>query len=61
MKLIKKLILAIVVLFVITFPTDAQEITSNILTRVFLIKYGDKFGFSFTIEVQDRQYLIQTQ
>lgn len=36
----------------------ASVITSNILTRVFLIKYKNSTGTAFTIEVDDRQYLI---
>ena len=36
----------------------SQEVTSNILQRVFLIKYSDKLGSSFTIDIKDRQYLV---
>ena len=55
----KKLLLAIAaVLLIVSSSSGAEFVTSNIITRVFLIKYGDKFGSSFTIEVQDRQYLI---
>ncbi len=36
----------------------SQEVSSNILQRVFLIKYGTEAGASFTIDVENRQYLI---
>ena len=36
----------------------AQEVGTHILQRVFFIKYGEKYGASFTIDVQGRQYLI---
>ena len=40
------------------YPLKTQEITSDILSRVFLIKYQNTFGSSFTIEVDGRQYLL---
>jgi hypothetical protein len=48
---------------IITLPISnhAHQVTSNILQRVFLINYGEKFGTSFTIEVQKRQYLISAR
>jgi len=54
----RKLILTIVMLLLITLPSEAEVITANIVTRVFFIKYGNNAGTAFTIEVQDRQYLI---
>jgi S1-C subfamily serine protease len=36
----------------------AQEVGTHILQRVFFIKYGEKCGTSFTIDVQGKQYLI---
>jgi|SRR6185369_800279 len=52
-------LIAAVLLLNIAQPNKAQvEVTSNILSRVFLVKYGVNQGTGFTIEVQDRQYLI---
>ena len=39
-------------------PCKSQEVTANILRRVFFIQFGKYSGSSFTIEVQSRQYLI---
>lgn len=36
----------------------SQEITGDIVTRVFLIKYGNKQGTCFTVDVDSKQYLI---
>ena len=58
MQNIKSIIISMIFLVGVTPNTFAQEITTNILTRVFLIKYGNTFGSSFTIEVDDKQYLI---
>lgn len=55
---VKKLFLPIALLLLIASPSEAQVITANIISRVFLIKYGEMSGSSFTIEVDDRQYLI---
>lgn len=33
-------------------------VTTNILQRVFFIKYNNKFGTAFTVDVDNRQYLI---
>ena len=45
--------------FVLSMSTYSysSQITTNVYTRVFLIKYQN-FGTAFTIEVDDRQYLI---
>jgi S1-C subfamily serine protease len=53
----------ILLLLCLAFPSlcKSQEVTSNILQRVFLIKYGQEFGASFTIDVQNRQYLITSK
>ncbi len=52
------LIVSLICLLLSFAPCKSQEITANILQRVFLIKYGKKIGSSFTIDVQNRQYLV---
>lgn len=37
---------------------NANSITANVLQRVFLIKCGNIYGTAFTIEVDNKQYLI---
>jgi hypothetical protein len=55
----RKVLIVTLILLLLSFaPCKSQEVTSNILQRVFLIKYGGKLGSSFTIDVQNRQYLI---
>jgi len=44
-----------------SIPLHAEFLTANILQRVFLIKYGDKYGSSFTIDVDNKQYLISAK
>jgi len=44
-------------LLIVSHVHSSVEITSNAFSRVFLIKYKD-FGTAFTIEVDQRQYLI---
>jgi hypothetical protein len=58
-----KVALLFVVLLVLPLMAIAQPelVTSNVLQRVFLIKYGDQFGSSFTIDVDNRQYLISAK
>lgn len=34
------------------------QMTTNVLRRTFLIKYGDVTGTAFTIDVDERQYLV---
>lgn len=43
---------------IIVVTTGSSQVTTNVLTRVFNIRYKDRIGSSFTIEVQNRQYLI---
>ncbi len=38
--------------------TVSAQVTSNVLRRVFLIKYKDNSGSAFTIDVDGRQYLV---
>ena len=38
-----------------------ELITANVLQRVFLIKYADQFGASFTVDVDNKQYLISAK
>jgi hypothetical protein len=40
---------------------QSEMVTTNVLYRVFLIKYGDLSGSSFTIDVDNRQYLISAK
>ncbi|MDD3923286.1 MAG: hypothetical protein PHY39_07160 [Endomicrobiaceae bacterium] len=39
----------------------AQYITTNIIQRVLFVKYGSSIASSFTIEIDDRQYLISAK
>jgi len=55
------LTLSIVSVLLVSQRASSQDITTNILQRVFLIKYGNKFCSSFTVEVQQRQYLITSR
>lgn len=52
------LLLICLLAFPIVSFAQTELVTSNVLHRVFLIKYGDQFGSSFTIDVDNRQYLI---
>jgi hypothetical protein len=58
---IKCLVLTGVLILISVPPCHSQEITSNILQRVFLIRFGERFGSSFTLDVQNRQYLITSR
>lgn len=40
---------------------QSEMVTANVLYRVFLIKYGKHFGSSFTVDVDNRQYLISAK
>ena len=55
----------LLLVFLLALPlisfAQTELVTSNVLHRVFLIKYGDKFGSSFTIDVDNRQYLISAK
>jgi hypothetical protein len=42
------------------YPTP-ELVTSNVLHRVFLTRYGGQYGSSFTIDVDNRQYLISAK
>ncbi len=44
--------------FLIACPVSKAQVTSNILLRVFLIKSGAEGGTAFTIERNQKQYLI---
>src|SRR5687767_13563950 len=56
----KRLAFILVLICCLTALASAQgsEVSTNIIRRVFLIKFGDSFGTCFTIEVDGRQYLI---
>ena len=54
----KKISFLILFLFLLCNTTNAKSITANVLQRIFLIKYGDNYGTAFTIEVDNKQYLI---
>lgn len=45
----------------ISISLNAQLVSSNILQRVFLVKYNNSVGTLFTIEVENRQYLISAK
>lgn len=36
-------------------------LTTNIIQRVLMVRYGDSFGTAFTIEKDDKQYLISAK
>lgn len=58
---LKKILVAYVFLALLFNPWMAlgqDAVRTNIITRVFRIEYGAKSGSSFTIDVDDRQYLI---
>jgi hypothetical protein len=42
----------------VRFAAGRNMVSSNILTRVFCLRVGSDIGSSFTIEVDDHQYLI---
>lgn len=50
-------------LFLIPTMSFAQNqlVTSNVLHRVFFIKYGNQVGTGFTIDIDNRQYLISAK
>jgi len=48
----------IILIIAAAVPISSQEITTNIINRVFHIKIGNKEGSGFAIEVDNRQYLI---
>lgn len=58
-----KIALLLFCIFALPMVAFAQPelINSNVLHRVFLIKYGDQFGSSFTIDVDNKQYLISAK
>ena len=58
-----KIALTVICLLLSPLASFAQVelVSSNVLQRVFLIKYGEQFGSSFTIDVNNRQYLISAK
>lgn len=54
----KVVIVTFIILLLSSTPCKSQDVTTNILQRVFFIKYGTKVGSSFTIDVENRQYLV---
>ena len=54
----KKVICITVTLLVLTSTCFAADITTNILQRVLLIKYGESLGTCFTIDVDKKQYIV---
>lgn len=51
-------ILTFLIIFTVLDVALGQHLTGNVITRVFLIRYGTEMGSSFTIEVDQRQYLV---
>ena len=45
-------------LFILAGTVLPQQVTMNVIRRVFLIKYNNHVATSFTIDVDNRQYLI---
>jgi len=60
-----RLTLSIFLLTLIILPltsfAETDLVTTNVLQRVFFIKYGDQSGSSFTIDVDNKQYLISAK
>ena len=54
------LLVCLLALPIISFA-QPEIVTSNVLQRVFLIKFGDQYGSSFTIDVDNKQYLISAK
>lgn len=56
---------ALLALVLLTLPltcfAQTEAVTSNVLQRVFMIKYGDNVGTGFTIDVDNKQYLISAK
>lgn len=52
------LALSMLVSFLAGVHAESKSITSNIILRVFLVRYHEELCSSFTIEVDGRQYLI---
>lgn len=48
----------IILIIAAAVPISSQDITTNIINRVFHIKNSNKEGTGFAIEVDNRQYLI---
>lgn len=57
-RLWRVMVLVLVCLSVPVLCKSQIDVSTNILQRVFLIKYGNSGGASFTVDVQKRQYLI---
>lgn len=59
-KLKKQLFLFFIVLFALSFFNTSlyANITMNVFKRIIFIKYNDYYGTSFTVEVNDKQYII---
>lgn len=51
-------VVVVALTFVATMPLVFAQVTSNVLRRTFLLKYGDQLGTAFTLDVEGRQYLI---
>jgi len=66
MKNIIRLVLLTVSIFSASYAMSSSEVscyprvvvTTNIIQRVFFVKYKDEFGTAFTVDVDNRQYLI---
>lgn len=58
-----KMTLILICLLLLSTASFAQVelVSSNVLHRVFLIKYGDQLGSSFTLDIDNRQYLISAK
>jgi S1-C subfamily serine protease len=54
----RELAFALALLLVGPTRSAAGQVTANILSRVFQIRYGGLSGSSFTIEIDKRQYLV---
>lgn len=59
----KRIIIIFAIIINIASNNYAQTelVTSNVLHRVFLIKYQNKYGSAFTLDVDQKQYLISAK
>ena len=59
-KLKNQLFLFFIVLFVFSFYNTSvyANITMNVIERIIFIKYNDRYGTGFTVEVNNKQYII---
>ena len=53
-----KLRIVLVIISLVPSLSEAQMVPQNVLTRVFNLRMGSQTATGFTIEVDNRQYLV---